>query len=245
MDLNYQLKGEGPLYLICLHGLGGSLKDFDFLIDHLKENYQILRVDLRGFGASDKPLSPLYDTKLWATDLKQLLGSLQIEKAVVMGHSMGARVATEFAALFPEKTLGLIALNITVWGANLPAKDKLVRLADRIASKGMEAAQIMIPPFSDARIKKRVEDSIKSCEPAAFALALKSVAQDYGTKRSSLFYEKIVCPCLILLGDRDTAPLQGGARFEREPYSRLLWFDPRLWALFTFRKTASRCSYDT
>lgn len=207
--LHYKLEGTGPLTLVCLHGLGGSLQDFDLLSPELQKNTQVLRVDLRGFGKSEKPLMPPYNSELWAADVKQLLDSLNLKQVVMIGHSMGARVATVFAHLFPETTLGLITLNITSWGANPAAQEKLFRFAQRVEKMGMNPARVMIPSFEDEAVKQRVTDSMMSCDPQAFALALTSVSHDYGNKKPPAFYEKIACPTLIILGDRDTAPLQG------------------------------------
>ncbi|WP_420422310.1 alpha/beta fold hydrolase [Simkania sp.] len=225
--LHYKLEGNGPLTLVCIHGLGGSLSDFDFLTERLQENTQILRVDLRGFGQSEKPLAPPYNSELWARDVKQLLDSLNLGHVVLLGHSMGARVATYFAHLFPKTTLGLIDLNITSWGANPAAQDKLTRFAQRIEKTGMETAKVMIPPFEDETIKQRVTDSIMSCDPQAFALALTSVAHDYGNKQPSSFYEDISCPTLIILGDRDTAPLQGALDLQSQISQASLGIIPR------------------
>ena len=212
--LHYKLEGNGPKTLVCLHGLGGSLEDFELLSLELQKNFQILRVDLRGFGKSEKPLAPPYNSELWARDVKQLLDSLNLEKSVLIGHSMGARVAAYFAHLFPENNLGLITLNLTLWGANPAAQERLARFADRVEKMGMDPAKVMIPSFKDETIKKRVTDSMMSCDPKAFALALASVAHDYGNKQPASFYEEITSPALIVLGDRDTAPLQGALDFQ-------------------------------
>ena len=207
--LHYKLEGTGPHTLVCLHGLGGSLHDFEFLSLGLQKKFQVLRVDLRGFGKSEKPLVPPYNSELWAKDVKELLDALHLENVVLIGHSMGARVTTYFAHLFPKTVLGWVALNITSWGSNPGAQEKLARFAERVKKMGMDPARVMIPSFEDNRLKQRVTNSIMSCDPQAFALALTSVAHDYGNKQPSSFYEKISSPSLIVLGDRDTAPLQG------------------------------------
>ncbi|CCB89599.1 alpha/beta fold hydrolase [Simkania negevensis] len=225
--IHYKLEGNGSLTFVCLHGLGGSLADFDFLSQRLQKNYQILRVDLRGFGKSEKPLVPPYNSELWARDVKQLLDSLNLEHVVLLGHSMGARVATFFAYLFPKTTIGLITLNITSWGANPAAQEKLARFAERIEKMGMDPAKVMIPPFDNETLKKRVTDSIMSCDPQAFALALTSVAHDYGNEQPPSFYKGISCPTLIILGDRDTAPLQGALDLKRQLSQASLGMIPR------------------
>lgn len=211
MQLNIQKTGAGPLTIVCLHGLGGTLHDFDLLVDHL-EKYSFWQVDLRGFGQSDKPLSPHYNTALWANDLHHLID----QKVILLGHSMGARVATHFASLYPEKVAGLINLGITVWGSNPLAQAKLLQVADQIEAHGMEKIERLIPSFSDPQIKERVRNTLLANDPKPFALALRSVASDYGEKKAATFYKAITCPTLTLLGDRDTAPFQGALELTRQ-----------------------------
>lgn len=214
IKLNYELEGEGKIPLIFLHGLGGTLKDYAPLTSLLRKNFKILRLDLRGFGASDKPLSPLYSTELWARDLDELMVFLKIKQGIIAGHSMGARIAAHYASLFPHKTLGLIALNMTHWGSNPQAKPKLLEVVTQVESQGMESSLSLIPPFTDPKLDAFVKKEWLENDPQAFALALKSVAKDYAEEKPSSFLSKIRCPTLIILGDRDTAPLQGAEAFK-------------------------------
>lgn len=215
--MNYELEGKGDHCLVFIHGLGGTLHDFDLLCEsRLKLNHRILRLDLRGFGKSEKPLSPVYSTELWANDVHHLMESLKIEKAVICGHSMGARIAAHFAHLYPWESNGLISLDMTFWGSNPSGAEILDKLAKTVLEKGMQAACSLIPPFSCSRMEERVKAEILGNAPKAFVLAMKSVAEDYRTKRSDLFFQKIQCPSLVLMGDKDIAPLDGSLELRKQ-----------------------------
>jgi pimeloyl-ACP methyl ester carboxylesterase len=107
VNLYYELYGEGdPLVLVA--GTGISLAPWRiFQVPEFSKHYQVLIYDHRGLGRSDKPDVP-YSTRLFARDCTGLMDALGIEKAHIMGHSMGGRVAQWIALDRPEKVRSLV-----------------------------------------------------------------------------------------------------------------------------------------
>lgn len=110
MNLFYRIHGNGTP-LVILHGLYGSSDNWQQIARMMPENYQIISVDLRNHGAS--PHSPVHTYDEMVTDLAWLFHELEIEKAHLLGHSMGGKVAIAFAADYPEKILSLTVADIT------------------------------------------------------------------------------------------------------------------------------------
>ena len=102
--------GEGPPVL-CLHGLGGTKVSFLTTIAALAEHYRVIAMDLPGFGESDKPLTGAYDAPFFARAADALLDELGVERAHLIGNSMGGRVAIEAGLLHPERTEKLALLS--------------------------------------------------------------------------------------------------------------------------------------
>lgn len=86
--LNYKLKGDGPV-VILLHGLFGNLDNLGLLARDLEKDHQVLSVDLRNHGLSFRSENHTYAAM--AEDVAQLLTALHIEKATIVGHSMGGK----------------------------------------------------------------------------------------------------------------------------------------------------------
>ncbi|KAB2490405.1 2-succinyl-6-hydroxy-2,4-cyclohexadiene-1-carboxylate synthase [Priestia endophytica] len=107
VNYNIEINGEGPP-LLLLHGFTGSQATWK----HVKEDftrYKVITVDLIGHGETDKPADPSrYTMEETVADLVQLLYELKIEKAAILGYSMGGRVALSFAILYPHKVTALI-----------------------------------------------------------------------------------------------------------------------------------------
>ena len=100
--------GEGDP-VICVHGLGATKASFLPTVAALADHHRVIAIDLPGFGDSDKPLGAPYDAPYFARAIEALLDELEIERAHLIGNSMGGRVAIEMGLLRPERT-GRMAL---------------------------------------------------------------------------------------------------------------------------------------
>ncbi len=94
--------GEGDP-VVCLHGLGGTKASFMTTVSALAGRYRVIAIDLPGFGDSDKPLTAAYDSAYFAEATVALLDELGIERARLIGNSMGGRVAIEVGLRAPDR----------------------------------------------------------------------------------------------------------------------------------------------
>ncbi|MEV5160232.1 alpha/beta hydrolase [Streptomyces sp. NPDC053728] len=105
----YRMAGEGPAILL-IHGIGDSSATWAELIPELARHHTVIAPDLLGHGASDKPRAD-YSVAAYANGIRDLLGVLGIERATLVGHSLGGGVAMQFAYQYPERTDRLILVS--------------------------------------------------------------------------------------------------------------------------------------
>ena len=116
IEIYFETIGSGkPLVLIS--GLGYPLWQWHKMVPYLAEHFQVITFDNRGVGQSDKPVGP-YTAQMLAADTAGLLDVLDIEKAAIMGHSMGGFIAQAMALDFPEKVSELILCSTNFGGPN-------------------------------------------------------------------------------------------------------------------------------
>ena len=109
MKLNYKKLGEGPA-LIIIHGLYGSLDNWLTVAKELSENFEVFIVDQRNHGKSPHDDSHTYtDLK---NDLLEFMDDHKIDKAVLLGHSMGGKTVMFFAIDYPERVSSLVVVDI-------------------------------------------------------------------------------------------------------------------------------------
>ncbi|WP_255594281.1 alpha/beta fold hydrolase [Pontibacter sp. HSC-14F20] len=109
MKLHYKEMGHGQPLLI-LHGLFGTLDNWATLAKRLSEHYNVFLVDLRNHGRS--PHSEEHDYDAMAEDVLHLVDDLQIPTPAIMGHSMGGKVAMNYALKYPTRLTKLIVVDI-------------------------------------------------------------------------------------------------------------------------------------
>jgi pimeloyl-ACP methyl ester carboxylesterase len=111
LRIHYRVEGEGQPLMIH-HGFGVGLEsvyDVVSLVETLRTDYQLILIDARGHGASDKPHDPdAYGMELRVADVVAVLDELQISKTHFCGYSMGGTVGFGIAKYAPERLLSLI-----------------------------------------------------------------------------------------------------------------------------------------
>ena len=107
--LNYQQLGSGK-DIILIHGLFGRLENLNMVAKALSESYRVTSVDVRNHG--DSFHSELMDYPSMAKDIVVIMQHLAIESAIVLGHSMGGKIAMELALTYPERVDKLIVADI-------------------------------------------------------------------------------------------------------------------------------------
>ncbi|HEX6619910.1 MAG TPA: alpha/beta fold hydrolase [Solirubrobacteraceae bacterium] len=100
--------GSGPP-VVALHGLGGTKGSFMPTVAALAGEFRVIATDLPGFGDSDKPLRAAYDARYFASTVVDLLDALGIDRAHLIGNSLGGRVALEVGLRHPDR-VGRLAL---------------------------------------------------------------------------------------------------------------------------------------
>jgi pimeloyl-ACP methyl ester carboxylesterase len=103
--LAVQIQGQG-YPILCLHGHPGSAQCMSVFTHHLRDRFQTIAPDLRGYGKSQTQTPFSMNDHL--TDLEALLDRLQIERCLILGWSLGGILAMELALKWPERISGLI-----------------------------------------------------------------------------------------------------------------------------------------
>lgn len=116
LTFHYLQWGEQGSPIICVHGITANAFCFQALADELSSTHRVFAYDLRGRGDSDKPESG-YSLSIHADDLAEIIDALELDRPIVLGHSLGAMIGLYFAAHYPEKLRKLILID---GGGHLP-----------------------------------------------------------------------------------------------------------------------------
>ena len=104
-----QFSAQQPAILL-IHGLFGSLDNLGILARELRQTHTVLQVDVRNHGLS--PRSETMDYAAMAQDMFDTLDSHQLDEVIVIGHSMGGKIAMAMSALFPSRITQMVVIDI-------------------------------------------------------------------------------------------------------------------------------------
>ena len=108
--IHYKSYGKGREALVLVHGWSCNLGHWRDQIPDLSKRNRVIALDLPGHGQSDKP-QVAYTMDLFANAIDAVMRDAKVEKAVVVGHSMGTPVARQFYRKYPQKTAGIVIVD--------------------------------------------------------------------------------------------------------------------------------------
>lgn len=212
---HYEKTGSGPTILL-LHGWADSLNTFKNLTEKLSASYEIVVVDLPGFGASETPQTA-YDLDAYAQFVSDFVKKLNIDVFAVLGHSNGGAIAIKAISknLIQPQKLVLLA------SAGIRSRQNGKKIALRIGAKAVKIPLQLLPKNAQNKIKKQAYGAIGSDLYAAEHMqgTFKRVVSEDVLRLT----DKIRIPVLLLYGneDKDTPVLYGTIFKERFPHAEL------------------------
>ena len=208
--IRYVEQGSGPP-LVLMHGYTGTL-DRHFLANgvfaNLAKDHRVIAFDLRGHGKSGKPHDPSEYGEVMAGDVVRLLDHLKIERAHMIGYSLGAVIAGRLATMHPNRLISV------AYVAQYPMRELSPRL-EKFAEDSVRELEGNLPfrslalalqppgakPLTDDEIRKMVAPLVAANDVKALAALWRGyrtlVVQD-----SALAAAR--APMIILIGSEDT-----------------------------------------
>jgi pimeloyl-ACP methyl ester carboxylesterase len=203
-------EGEGRT-ILCVHGLTANCRCWDVIANALAPKHRVIALDLRGRGLSGKPPSG-YSEEQHLRDIHHLLKDMGLEKAVLMGHSLGGYISMCLAAEHPEQVEGLILMDAggdlsqdhwdRVAAAIRPSLERLEKIFPSLDDYIEAMKQVPVfQPWSHA-IETYFRYDLEDVENGMRSrIRLAHIQEEVKNKRqtgAAPFYSKISCPVLIL-----------------------------------------------
>lgn len=167
--LNYQLHqpeiisaSKDPIVLI--HGLFGDLHNLGVLGRDLRQDHVVVQIDVRNHGHS--PHSDTMSYQDMAQDVLTLLDNLNIPKAIIIGHSMGGKIAMAMTALAPERINRLVVIDMAPVAYHEHRHEQIFAALDAVAQAGVtqrqDATKIMSNYINEAGVISFLLKSFKN-----------------------------------------------------------------------------------
>lgn len=225
--IHYVEAGSGPT-VILLHGLGGSTQVWQLNVAALAEKYHVVVPDQIGFGKSDKPLVN-YRIRTYVDFLDQFCKQLKIERASLVGNSMGGWIAAAFAAAFPDRVDKLVLVDAAGYK---PPKDLDTRTFYGLNPTTREGMKVLVAKVFYNKLfltDVAIDQAIAARLAAGDGYTINSITESIIRGEDFLddAVKTIKRPTLLIWGRQDgLVPLAEGEHFNRDiSGSKLVVFD--------------------
>lgn len=199
--IHIKQRGSGDLALVFLHYYGGSSRTWDRVANKLSDRYRIVAIDHRGWGDSEAPADGYRIADL-AADAEGVIETLGLQRYVLVGHSMGGKVAQLIASRRPRGLEGLVLVAPSPPSPMLISDEQRATLAAAYLSR--ESVEFVIdrvltakPLDADCR-EQIIEDSLKAAPQAKAAWPNVAMGEDITAAVAS-----IDAPTLVIAGELD------------------------------------------
>jgi pimeloyl-ACP methyl ester carboxylesterase len=183
-NLHYELAGHGRPALVLIHGGCCAASDWRLQIDALSGEFTVLAMDLRGHGRSGGADGAL-TVEQWAADVNALVDALEIGAFVIVGHSLGSRIAAEAVWQRSGSAAGLILLDGSRTVGGLSATEPRPGFAE---TQGQDIGAILdrtIGPYADSAVRGRIVNTMTS-PPEAVMWAAARALEDWDRGRADM-----------------------------------------------------------
>ena len=212
IDLYYEIIGNGEA-IVFIHGLGSSVRDWEYQIDYFSKRYQVVVFDVRGHGRSDKPSGP-YSIPLFARDTAEMIKALEIVPTHVVGISLGGMIALQLAADEQELVRSHVVVNSSSEKVERTMKERLavmqrfliVRLLG-MRKMGEVLGGRLFPKPEQQELRHMFANRWAENDPRAYIEAIRAIVGWRVTEQ----LHKIECPTLVIAAEHDYTPIEDKA----------------------------------
>jgi pimeloyl-ACP methyl ester carboxylesterase len=216
VSLNVEERGAGDLTLVFLHYWGGTHRTWNKIAAELESSFRIVTYDMRGWGESGAAEDGYSITAL-ADEAAALIKHLELSKYVLIGHSMGGKVAQLVASRNPQGLVGLVLVApATPTPSHIPeeAKQQQIHAYDNRETVLQTIAFLSARTPDPETVEQIIEDSLSGMPEAKLAWPTFAMLEDISPQIS-----KIVVPTFVLAGELDR--LDSVEQHQREVVARI------------------------
>jgi pimeloyl-ACP methyl ester carboxylesterase len=189
--VHYEAFGRGRPVLF-LHGWLGSWRYWMSTMEAISDRYRTYALDLWGFGDSDKS-KPRYEVSDYVALVNNFVDNMGIREAPIIGHSLGATIALEYAARYPDRTKKVMAVSLPM------TPDSISRKLIEFTNRSVMSKMLWWRQGSYKEIEKEAEKAAEN----AITTSVQSVAQLDVKSRIHLLAQSADSMLLAVYGEKD------------------------------------------
>ena len=204
-QLAYDMAGSGPT-VVLVHGGLVDRRMWDDQFHNLVRDHRVIRYDLRGLGRSSRSTGGFS----YVDDLHRLMVGLRVERATLVGLSLGGGIVTDYALEHPERVAALVLVGSSLRGVDLPPDPRAVEVFTTVAQTDpAKAIALMLDSLRMGSRNPRARERLRAMMADNFTgfLAAPPWLQRWPEPPTARRLDQIRVPTLVVIGTLDAKPL--------------------------------------
>ena len=197
----YDVVGKGKTSLIFVHGWSCDGRYWQKQIPVFSKEYQVITVDLAGHGHSSLDRSD-FSMLSFAKDVKAIIDKESIDRAILIGHSMGGGVIGEAARLMPEKVIGIIGIDTLQNVAERTPQNEIDEMIKLFEADFRSATQNFVSPMfpkgADQQLMNWVKEDMSSAPKEIALSAFRNYLEQYVNGEAANVFKDITIPVISI-----------------------------------------------
>ena len=177
VPIHYHTEGEGSPALVFVHGWSCDGSYWSEQVRAFSPRHRVVTIDLAGHGASGRGRTE-WTIHAFAQDVRAVIEALDLERVVLVGHSMSGEVILEAARLLPERVIALIpvdTLHDVTWKPDKEIDDLLESMQRDFPGAARQFAKGMFPPDADPDLVETISSRMSGAPPEIAMAVLRAV----------------------------------------------------------------------
>ncbi|SDM59890.1 Pimeloyl-ACP methyl ester carboxylesterase [Franzmannia pantelleriensis] len=204
VPIAYEVQGSGEPTLVFIHGWSGDGRYWRGQLPHFAQRHRVVTVDLAGHGHSGQGREA-YTLPAFGEDVKAVLDDLEVEQAILVGHSMGGPVSVEAAHLMPERVIGIIGVDTfhdVAADVSEEQRDELLEpLQQDFAPAARQFVASMFSDGTDATLRDWVVQDMAAASPEVAISAMQEMLSRHADGEAAQQFAALTFPVVAINAD--------------------------------------------
>ena len=204
VPIAYEVQGSGEPTLVFIHGWSGDGRYWRGQVPYFSQQHRVVTLDLAGHGHSGLERED-FTMPAFGEDVKAVLEDLNVEQALLIGHSMGGPVAVEAARLMPERVIGIVGVDTFHHVAPQMSQSDLEQMLAPMQEDFTDAARHFVATMfieeTDAALRDWVIRDMTAAVPDVALSAFEAMGARHIDGEAAQHFEELTVPVVAINAD--------------------------------------------
>lgn len=219
VPIAYEVQGSGEPTLVFIHGWSSDGRYWRGQLPHFSQNHRVITLDLAGHGHSGLGRDA-YTMPAFGEDVKAVMDDLEVERAILIGHSMGGPVSVEAARLMPERVIGIVGVDTFHHLASATSQEQRDQMLEPLQEDFAQAARQFVASMfiesTDSKLRDWVMHDMAAAPPEVAISAMDDLLSRHADGEAARHFEELTIQVVAINADLWPTDIEANRQLQPE-----------------------------